>query len=120
MERRFAHHKAPVTGANLSEDGTKFVSCDSEGVILLCDLRNGEPVAQLTGEMAYGHGRSCVRYSHGEKCLVAGNTDGSLTIIDLATNEVIFVKPYLKVLVRKRVLTKFVINKHLYLGIFQY
>lgn len=82
----------------MSEDGTQFVSCDSEGVLMLCDLRNCKPVAQLTNKMAYGHGSNCVRYLRGEKYLAAGNTDGSLTIVDLITNEVMCRNFYLRVL----------------------
>ncbi|EUB64296.1 WD repeat, SAM and U-box domain-containing protein [Echinococcus granulosus] len=91
-ERRFESHKAPVMGTTFFVDGFTFASCDSDGVVLKWDLRNSSQVVQLIGEMLYGHGRNCIRYSPEGNHLLTGNTDGSLTLFNLITNKVEFYK----------------------------
>ncbi|KAL5964734.1 Transcription initiation factor TFIID subunit taf73, partial [Taenia solium] len=98
--KRFESHEAPVMGATFFTDGYAFASCDSDGVVLKWDLRNGNQEVQLVGEMLYGHGRNCICYSPERNCLLTGNTDGSLTLINLANNKVRFV------IIRSRILVK--------------
>ncbi|KAH9282928.1 hypothetical protein ECG_04386 [Echinococcus granulosus] len=75
-------------GTTFFVDGFTFASCDSDGVVLKWDLRNSSQVVQLIGEMLYGHGRNCIRYSPEGNHLLTGNTDGSLTLFNLITNKV--------------------------------
>lgn len=75
-------------GATFFAGGFAFASCDSDGVVLKWDLRNGSQEVQLVGEMLYGHGRNCICYSSEENCLLTGNTDGSLTLINMVNNKV--------------------------------
>ncbi|KAL5109929.1 hypothetical protein TcWFU_002304 [Taenia crassiceps] len=88
-EKRFESHKAPVMGAAFFGDGFAFASCDSDGVVLKWDLRNGSREVQLVGEMLYGHGRNCICCLPEGNCLLTGNTDGSLTLINPVNNEVL-------------------------------
>ncbi|VDM23216.1 unnamed protein product [Hydatigera taeniaeformis] len=87
-ERRFESHGAPVMGVTFLDDDLTFASCDSSGVVLKWDLRNGSREVQLADEMSYGHGRNCICYSPERNCLLTGNTDGSVTFVNLITNKV--------------------------------
>ncbi|VUZ56867.1 unnamed protein product, partial [Hymenolepis diminuta] len=75
-------------GIAYSKDGSNFVSCDASGVVLQWDPRKADQLVQIAGEMAFGHGRNCVSYSQDENFLLTGNTDGTLSIINISNNEI--------------------------------
>lgn len=75
-------------GVTFSQDESSFVSCDASGVVLQWDSRNAHQVAQLSSEMAFGHGRNCILYSADGNHLLTGNTDGTLGVIKVKTAEV--------------------------------
>ncbi|VDN98020.1 unnamed protein product [Rodentolepis nana] len=81
-------HEAPVIGTALSKDGSNFVSCDASGVVSQWDSRNARQFVKLTGEIAFGHGRNCLLYSPDENFLLTGNTDGTVSIINIVNKEV--------------------------------
>nr|CDS27244.2 hypothetical transcript [Hymenolepis microstoma] len=87
-ERQF-EHEAPVIGTAYSKDGTNFVSCDASGAVLQWDSRNAKKFVKLADEMAFGHGRNCVLYSPDENYLLTGNTDGTMSIINILDKEIL-------------------------------